>query len=701
MCGIAGIVRIHPPGACLPPHDAAIPEHWLDLLDDAIRRRGPDGHGRFRDRAAGPDGSTVDVALIHRRLTILDPAGGHQPMGFLVTPGLSPPDGDAYARTRAASLPPCPRCVALGAARLAIVFNGCIYNHRALRDSLSDAGHTFSTDHSDTEALVHGWTEHGPDVFARLDAMHAVAVWDSARASLTLARDLAGEKPLYHAQGPGGLFVFASSVPAVLAVLRAAAPDDPHAADPDALEYWIRHGSAPSPPLRAVRALAPAEILTWPAPDARPPAPRRQARADAPPAGPLTSEVAHRLLMESVAARVESDVPLGCFLSGGIDSGLVAAFAHAALSPTGRRLRTLTLRVPGARFDESPAAELTAAHLGTDHLTLDCAPTAADDLVDLVETLGLPLGDSSILPTYWLCRAARAHVTVALAGDGGDEVFAGYDRHRAWRLARWQLALASPLSWLPPTRGGHRDRLDRLHRLAVAARSRSYRELTSIFQTPDLARLLGSAAPPGECPPGDDPRRDDLGHYLPCDLLTKTDAASMHVALEVRLPMLDARLIAAADRTPIETLLGDPGPKGLLRAVARRYLPAAVVDRPKQGFAIPIGDWFRTDFGGLRTLLHEHLGREDAFGPTGLGVGPMIRAAHVRRLLREHDAAGPRSLWPWKGRDHGQRLFGLLSLSIWCRWLARGERSKSGIPTPSGAPPGSTPNVKAAHVPGR
>ena len=324
---------------------------------------------------------------------------------------------------------------------------------------------------------------------------------------------------------------------------------------------------------------------------------------------------------------------------------------------------------------QSAYAERVAAHLATDHTTLDVAMRPAEDLVRLVEALGQPFADSSILPTYWVSRAAREHVKVALSGDGGDELFVGYERYlaadtlaRHWRWLR-----------LLPTGLEHRAHPKSLrHKLGrLGAMARDYRHLgivamESIFTGAHVANLLGRS--PAIAAPDDDPyetslpaserlRRRDVAGYLPEDLLCKVDTASMAVALEVRSPFLDRDLAAAALAMPVRRLTPGGRRKGLLRTVARRHLPREAVERPKMGFAVPIGEWFRTDFGGMRTLLLDRLGSRDPFGPLELN-----RRA-VQRFIDEHQGGR---------RDHGHRLFSLLTLSLWAK--ARGTASRTQTP---------------------
>lgn len=673
MCGLGGVLVVHEPGDSVPPHEEAIPERWLDSIDDSIKHRGPDGAGRFRDRAACADGSVVDVALVHRRLSIIDHAGGHQPMVHLRNgssgTGLWPLKVEEdTVETPVPLAEDAPDLVVL-------VFNGCIYNHRELRAELEAGGHAFETDHSDTEVLIHGWRAWGVDMQEKLDGMYTFLIWDRRTARLAWGRDLAGEKPLY-IRREGGVAIIASSPAAMLENDRL--QRDP---PPEHIEAWIAKGCAHTPPIATLREVRPGTTSIDPAPrdqaahesnsGEHTSSARRKSLDATRCASPPSERVTFCPLLEhAVTSRLEADVPLGVFLSGGIDSALIAAIARKARPD----IKAFTVRMPDARYDESQDAAETAEAIGIEHVILACEPDPAGDLVRLIEQLGLPFGDSSLLPTYWVSKAAREHVKVALSGDGGDELFGGYRRHainpflRCWRHV---------LGLVPDRLLGRREpgsQAASLARLAVAARHAGYEELRSIFPTPDLRRLLpghrdiversGFQRVP-------DPLRDDFLHYLPDDLLRKTDTASMAVALEVRSPFFARDLIEAALRTPLDVLMPGGERKGLLKQVARRYLPGRVVDRPKRGFAIPIGSWFRTDYGGMRTLLLDHLTSDDPF-PGLDNAGVHINRSFVHQMLREHDAAGEASRSnPWHGRDHSQRLYMLLVLSIWSRWLDR------------------------------
>lgn len=607
-----------------------IPESWLDALEAAVAHRGPDGAGRWRDEVVRADGRKARVGLVHRRLAVIDLAGGRQPMVL--------DEGPAGLR--------------------AVVFNGCIYNHRQLRWNLASGGAKFATDHSDTEVLLHGHKAWGAGLAGHLEGMFAFGLWAREDGTLTLGRDLAGEKPLCFASAEGEgrrLVVFGSSPVGVANVMRMASPVvlgrafEVRAAR---LEVWLRFGAGGVAAFEGVADVAPGETLVFGggSPTAAPTSHARPVLEGA----ALTREDVGEVISRGVESRLEADVPIGCMLSGGIDSGLVAACAQRALARQGRKLRTFTVKMPDAGLDESAAAAATAAHLGTEHTTLPCEANAAEDLVRLVRELGTPLGDSSVLPTYWLCRAMRRHVTVALSGDGGDELFAGYQRHVA---ARWMRRLGPlarlvglmrvrPTSW----------RNDKLARLASAGWWRDYAELRSMFTRGQLRRLApGLALGRGAGWPAR-PWDEDFATYLPWDLMRKSDGASMSVALEVRSPLLDSTLVRRAQATAWGTLTDGGRPKGMLRRLAGEWLAPGAAGRPKRGFAVPIGEWFRSDYGGLRGLLVDATGAAEAYPAEFLGV-EMQRSEIVR--MRDAHLSGR--------EEHGQRLFGLLVLALWVR----------------------------------
>jgi asparagine synthase (glutamine-hydrolysing) len=636
MCGIAGILRVHAPGAEIPPPQVAIPEPWLDILDDSIKHRGPDGQGRFRDRARRADGAVVDVALVHRRLAIIDPACGHQPM----------------VSERAKE----------GEGLVAVVFNGCIYNHRELRKELQAAGREFVTDHSDTEVLIHGWREWGAELGSHLEGMFAAVIWDRVRATLVLLRDQFGEKPLEYIAFEHGknswVNVFGSSF-AGLAAIGSIPEASAGQFRPTSVERWLRFGFDFAPPIDTASSIIPGscQILSsfswdvaWFGALRREYEVQSAGNADA-----LLSAVDARL-ESAVQRRLEADVSVGCFLSGGVDSSLIAMYAKKAMG----QLSTFTVRMPDDWYDESSWASKVAELVGTDHEVVDCQPQA-EDLINLIHQLGLPFGDSSLLPLTWVSRFARQRVKVALSGDGGDELFLGYKRY--WGAAVLDEYRAIGLIPRVFFVGAHpQSRRSQLGRMREASRGDGYIDLISIFPKGMLHKLLGHQ--PRMLEP-DWAKRDiqganwwDLQHYLPDDLMRKADTASMSCALEVREPFLDSRLSELCIEAHPDDLLLLGQRKGLLRQVARKYLPAEIVDRPKQGFAIPIGEWFRSDYGGMKQLLMDHLNSAEPWGPPSLGID--LNMKFVRRMLDEHMSGK---------RDHSQRLYMLLVLSIWAKWL--------------------------------
>lgn len=632
MCGIGGILRTD---------GQPIPEEWLDAIDARIAYRGPDGAGRFRDRVEFMDWRgnqrVVEVAFVHRRLSIIDHKDGKQPMV------------SERGRNESEGL-------------VAVVFNGCIYNHRELRKELEAKGHRFVTDHSDTEVLIHGWRQWGAELSTHLEGMYAYAIWDRSNVALALSRDLFGEKPLFTRMNeqPGDfthrVVAFCSD-----AMILAETPNRDQGSGDLALSDWtaqfLQTGAPNTWPIPdgTVMAVQPDDTETW---DPLLFDEHFGFQLDA------TESVSDADLMplldRAVIRRLEADVPLGCFLSGGVDSSLIAHFAKKHKPD----LMTFTVRMPDARYDESPYAEQVARHLGTDHRSLDVAMNPADDLVYLIRTLGQPFGDSSILPTYWVSKAARQHVKVALAGDGGDELFIGYERHvAARRLQRhWRWLKSLPDGALQRTHS--KSRFNKAGRLIEMARDYpilGIAAMESVFRVHEIEELTGLPVCAEPVESGGDAllalRDFDLLNYLPNDLLRKTDTASMACGLEVRCPFLDRDLAAAVLAMPVDELIPGGERKGLLRRIARKYLPKECVDRPKMGFAIPIGEWFRSDDlphkgSGMKTLLLDHLNSAEPFGPI------QLNRKTVQRFIDEHLSGK---------RDHGQRLFTLLTLSIWAR----------------------------------
>ena len=622
MCGIAGMVRFDDR-----PVDPGRPGAMLE-------------HMRHR----GPDSDAIETCgrctLVHSRLSVIDLPSGDQPMHAVAADGRGP---------------------------LSVVYNGMIYNHRALRRTLEKAGHCFRSDHSDTEVLLHGFRQWGTDLPTRLQGFFAFAIWDAADRQLYLCRDRVGKKPLYIRRDSTEV-TFAS----LIGTLVAGAGDAVQLRlDPRALICFLRLGYTFEASLLAdIEELRPGHWMTvdsagrtetkpyWRPPTCDHVVPRDQA---------VDGEHQIRAVLEqAVRDRLEADVPLGCFLSGGIDSSIVAALAQKELmAQGGDRLRTFSVAMPEHDFDESPYAHQVAQHIGSRHQELEAGSNqdVIGDFDRLIGIIGEPTADSSLLPTYWLSRATRSQVKVVLSGDGGDELFAGYDRYRAMRLLqrhRWWLRRIPPKMVLPNATRPYSPRT-RLHRLVAAAQpdgpADQYRHLVNIF-TDDQIRALGVTLGPSDRPGLADwpafvdssgaARRWDLQHYLPHDLMRKVDRASMAVGLEVRCPLLDTSVLELACRLPMPVLMSRGRPKGLLRQLAAQLLPATIAARPKRGFAIPIGRWFCQQ---LRDPLADHLRNG---GLDGLGLHPPA----IESLFVQHT----------KGQiDHTHRLFALLGLSLWWR----------------------------------
>jgi asparagine synthase (glutamine-hydrolysing) len=623
MCGITGLLRND-----FGPVDIAA----LRRMTDAIAHRGPDGDGFHLEPGIG---------LGHRRLSIIDVAGGAQPM--------TNEDGSVV-----------------------IVFNGEIYNFATLRPQLQALGHVFAN-HCDTEAVVHAWEEWGPDCVARLDGMFAFALWDRRRRVLFLARDRLGKKPLHYAVTPTGL-AFASE-------LRAFAdlPGLSRRLDPVAVDDFLACGYVPDPatifagiaklppahtllvePDRLARGAACVPVRYW-----RPTIATHAIGLD-----DAAAELRHRLA-EATKARLMSDVPLGAFLSGGVDSsGVVAAAAAARAEAGDAPLDTFTIGFPGDG-DETPFAAMVARRCGT--IQHD-ETAAAIDWIAASATQGAifgePFADSSAVPTMAVCRLARRHATVALSGDGGDEVFAGYRRHR------WHMLVDAARRVLPAgVRTGFvaslaqvYPKLDRAPRflrakhtlteLSLEAGLGYWRTMARMqddqrrgLLSPGLAAALGGHDPAARsgklmAESGSDDalaqaQYVDLATWLPGMMLTKVDRTSMASGLEVRAPLLDYRLVEWGLSLPAALKLRGGEGKAVLKRALEPWLPREVLYRPKQGFAVPLGGVLRREIGTVRARL---------LGPVMLDAG-LFQSRGIARLLDEHAS----------GRfDHAQALWSLL-----------------------------------------
>ena len=616
MCGIAGYAG-WARGA-----DASTAD--LVTMCGAIQHRGPDDEGHF---------VAPGVALGMRRLSIIDVAGGHQPIGN--------EDGS-----------------------IQLVYNGEIYNHHELRRELEAAGHRFAT-HSDTEVIVHGYEAWGDGVCERLRGMFALALWDAPRARLLLARDRLGIKPLHYWEHGGGV-AFASELRSFLA-LR----EFPAELDDDAVAWYLALGYIPEPHsiFRGVRKLRPGWRLSWTA--------EAGIRAEQywtpvrPELTGITEDEAvtelRRLLRDAVRSHLESEVPLGAFLSGGLDSSAVVAIMAQEMD---RKVQTFSIGFEDAGFNEAPHAAAVAKALGTDHTELVIRPDADAMVEQVVSFFDEPFADSSALPTYLVAELARRSVTVALSGDGGDELFGGYTRY-ADLIERSEVP--GPLRGLFTVAGrtlpqGAYGR----NRLLDLGRSRRGRYATTVAQAlavadggvarPEIAaRLAGldGLLAPWFAGASD---RDivtqltlvDMQSYLPGDILTKVDRTSMAVSLEARVPLLDHPLVEFAVALPGSLKRRDGTGKWIFRQAVTGLVPDIVLTKPKQGFAVPLVNWFRNE---LRHRL-AHLERADS------PVYEYADRGAVARLVKEHLALR---------RDHSHVLWRLLVLDLWIAALRRGE----------------------------
>lgn len=637
MCGIAGILD----------RTQSLNSHVIaaraEAMGNLLRHRGPDDNDVWVDPAAG-------VALAHRRLAVIAPsAEGHQPATS--------------------------RC-----ARYILSYNGEIYNFRDIQRQLAEDGHPIESE-SDTVVLLEAIAHWGVRrTVERAVGMFALAVFDRQAHELTLVRDRLGIKPLYWGTD-GSRFVFGSEIKAIRAAELLNLTRDR-----DALAAYMRFGYIPAPAsiYREVRKVMPGTILTiGPSGDAHETrywdaaVVARDGQADLLPVDdPAVDIELERLLQQAVENRMISDVPLGAWLSGGIDSSAVVALMQHAST---EKVRTFSIGFSAFGYDEAADARAIAEHLGTDHNELQVTPR---DAIDAIEALPYyydePFADSSQIPTFILSRMTRAHVTVALSGDGGDEVFAGYNRYQALpslarRFAPWPKAGRTwtsramrrlpPRAWdrlaqlypgrLPPQLG------DKIWKAAdvIEADSDIAAYLSTVSQWPDPHTIVRGARQNQPVISLDNALSDpvarmqlaDTCSYLPDDILTKVDRASMAHALEVRVPLLDHRVIEFAWRLPRNALIAGGRTKMPLRRVLERHVPAHLFERPKSGFAIPIGDWMR---GPLRDWA------EDLLSEKALEQSDMLSPAPVRAAWADH-LSGRRNLQ--------NQLWAVLMFQLWDR----------------------------------
>ena len=639
MCGISGVAALN--GRLDPAIRAAI-----SALTRAMAPRGPDGEDTFAD---------ARVALGHRRLAIIDRAGGRQPMGNA--------DGSCW-----------------------IVFNGEIYNHRLLRQELEARGYRFRTQ-SDTEAILHAYEEYGPGCVDRLEGMFAFAIYDRVKREVFIARDRLGKKPLFYAT-MGGALHFASEMKSLWE-----SPAWNGDLDPAALETYLTLGYilAPNTVYKSVQKLEPGHCLLLKDGAIRVRQYWDVERFDDDRRG---VDVIDRQLQSdlgaAVAERLESEVPLGAFLSGGIDSGLIVSFMAEALQ---RPVLTTSVGFGQGAHNELSAAAMTARHCATSHHEETLDPVLDEVMDHVVTGFDEPFADASAIPTYYVSRMARQHVTVALSGDGGDEVFGGYwfrYTPHALECGARRLLPGSPgratARWLA-RRWPTGPRVPRAVRLRTVLQNLSTDPATAYFADlcslpPQQARgLLGLApggtagsvaggsvyeqvtAPYRRCASSDPIQRAqyaDLKIYLPNDVLVKVDRMSMANSLEVRSPLLDRRIVEAAFRIPRPTKMPWLQPKHLLRRIAGRRLPPALLSLPKRGFDAPVGHWIAGPYAGMV--------REELLASDSALVGVVDRDI-VARLLQEHIGGV------------ANQSYALWALWVLARWLRVSRAVRGNVPT--------------------
>jgi asparagine synthase (glutamine-hydrolysing) len=550
-----------------------------------------------------------------------------------------------------------------------VVQNGEIYNYRALRSELERRGHTFTTN-TDTEVIVHLYEEHGADCVRALRGMFAFALWDAERRQLLLARDRVGKKPLFYATKDDSLW-FASEARAIL--------EDPaveRAVNFDAIDCFLQLQYVPHPlsAFAALRKLPPAHTLIWHDGEIRLDRYWRLSyrRGDVADPGEAQERI-RAVLLEATALRLRSDVPLGAFLSGGIDSSAVVA----AMAAEGGRVKTFSIGFGFEAYDESEYAREVATLFDTEHHELRVEPNAIEVLPRLVWHYGEPFADPAAIPSFYLSELTRRHVTVALNGDGGDESFAGYMSHLGRRADRLSALPRPALAALgrvarvigrDGTESGLRSRFERATYAASLAPPERYAKWMAYFDerdrselyTPEFRESLGVrrtapsviSAPYFASDAEDDVNRlldVDLQTYLPDAMLVKMDIASMAHALEVRSPLLDHELMELAAGMPGAWKLDGGETKKVFRDALRPWLPARILDRPKQGFAVPLERWFRDEL--------RHVPRETLLDSRALGRG-YFREERVRELIEQHETGT---------HDNANKLWALIQLELWLR----------------------------------
>ena len=597
--------------------------------------RGPDDEGVYL-----ADG----VALGHRRLSIIDLSKGHQPV--------SNEDGTVW-----------------------IVFNGEIYNYQELRRQLEQNGHTFRTD-SDTETIVHLYEDLGPRCVDKLRGMFAFAIWDTRKRQVLLARDRLGIKPLYYAEHDGEL-VFSSELKPILQL-----PHIERSLNWEAVGHLFTFLATPSASsiVQGVSKLEPARIAVG--------TPSRPLQIErywdvqfAPDETATEAQLVERLreqLTEAVTLHQVSDVPVGAFLSGGIDSSAVVAMMA---KPAAGRLKTFSIGFAEAAFDELEHARAVASKFGTDHHDLVLRPNAVQIVEDLTWYLDEPFGDTSAIPTYMVSKLASEHVKVVLSGDGGDELFAGYDKYVVEGRERTRDRIPAPFRKMAGAVGGlmpHGMRGRRFLKHLALDGSARYMDAQMLFHGDEMRSLLRDDAFEhvarhnpwgGTFASGADWLADvqyrDLNHYLPLDILTKVDRMTMAHSIEARPPLIDHKLVEFAATIPARFRLRDGTTKYIFKQAMRGILPDTIIDRQKHGFAVPIAHWFRGELAGFaRDLLLSDTCRQRGIFDT----------RYVERVFQMND----------RGRDLDLQLWTMLSFEVWCRRFLDTSLSNTAIPVSSG-----------------
>ncbi|NOX98092.1 MAG: asparagine synthase (glutamine-hydrolyzing) [Nitrospirae bacterium] len=641
MCGIYGILNFR---------GEPVSKEVLRRMGAVLRHRGPDDEGIYLSKSEIGN-PKIAVGLGHRRLSIIDLDTGHQPM--------SNEDETVW-----------------------IVFNGEIYNFRDLRRDLEGKGHKFST-RSDTEVIIHLYEEYGSDCLKFLRGMFALAIWDEKKERLFLARDRVGQKPLCYTEYKGQ-FIFASELKAILQV-----PGIPREMNPEALHHYLTYQYVPVPltMFKGIKKLPPAHFLVWEKGQVRIErywklSFRNQVKMSE----EEYSEQIRALLEESVKLRLVSDVPLGAFLSGGVDSTAVVGMM-AQLSD--RVVKTFSIGFEEKAYNELKYARMAAERFGTEHHEFIVNPEALNILPKLIWHYNEPFADSSAIPTYYVAERTREYVTVALNGDGGDESFAGYPRYQAAKLAEYyqrvpvwlrekligRLADKLPSSVEAKT---FRRRLKRFLEAISLSPERRYACWVSFFDKRMKEELYSCDMK--EATGGidsftylEDVYRQadgstfldktlyvDIMTYLPDDLLVKIDIATMANSLEARSPFLDHKLMEFAAAIPSRLKLKGLTGKYILKKSLGDLLPPPIRRRSKMGFGVPISNWFRNE---LKSYLSEILLSE-----VSLQRG-YFREDYIRQLLDEHCR---------RHSDHGNRLWALLNLELWQRMFIDGGRASEG-----------------------